>query len=136
EFTFALWVRSAVQQASALYSRPFEGATSVENTFQIYVGTPAYWKIEVNRNGSGKDAEMDVWHHLAGAFDGTTLVTYLDGAQFDTILPGAVQYSADGVLIGCDIDLGSEMFHYTGLVDDVRLYDHPLRADEIAALAI
>lgn len=68
-------------------------------------------------------------------FDGTNVTAYVDGVVASAPAPGTAQYAADRLLIGCDIDIGAPMQHFTGSIDDVRLYDRALAPGEIASLA-
>ena len=43
--------------------------------------------------------------------------------------------ASDPFRIGCDMDGGVILSYYGGSLDDVRLYDRPLSAAEIATLA-
>jgi hypothetical protein len=72
------------------------------------------------------------WHHFGYTYDGTTHRLYIDGAQrsMSTVAPDTGATS--NARLGGNYD-GSEGF--TGFIDEVRIYDHPLTAPEIAALA-
>jgi hypothetical protein len=72
------------------------------------------------------------WHHFAYTFDGSVHRLFVDGQQkaMSTATPdnGAVANAR----LGGNFD-SSEGF--TGFLDEIRIYDHPLAAAEIAALA-
>ena len=77
------------------------------------------------------------WHHigLVYDFDGLHRYLYMDGAEVakDTNPVGGV--SSDGGLYfgaGKDLDAGS---FFSGLIDNVRIYNQALTAEEIEALA-
>ncbi len=76
------------------------------------------------------------WHHvgLVYDFDGLHRCLYVDGAEVarDTDVVGGV--GSDGGLYfgaGKTLDAGS---FFTGLIDDIRIYDRALSAEEIAEL--
>lgn len=48
--------------------------------------------------------------------------------------PAAV-YPGDAIRIGCEHDFGADLYYFIGTLDEVRLYDRPLSATEIASLA-
>lgn len=78
----------------------------------------------------------DEWHHLGLVWDGSHRYLYLDGAEV-ALDATAVSYaiSCDGGLnIGADKDLSTGSF-FSGLIDDVCIYNVALSAEEIAALA-
>ncbi len=88
----------------------------------------------------GTSVADDVWHHLAAFRDGTTALVYVDGMLDITLtlpdgydLSGTTQYNA---YIGAVTDnrdpTGNTLEKlYTGLIDDVRVYNHALSEAEI-----
>lgn len=72
---------------------------------------------------------LAAWHHLAMSYDGTTLRLYVDGAQAASCeigkkrIPGKGQFS-----IGRRPDAYT---HFRGRIDEVRLYDRPLSAEQL-----
>jgi hypothetical protein len=77
------------------------------------------------------------WHHVGLVYDLDPLhrLLYVDGVQVaeDATVVSGVS-SDGGVYIGTSKDLDAESF-FSGLIDDVRIYDVALSAEEIAALA-
>ncbi len=82
-------------------------------------------------------AEIDDgrWHHVAGVYDGTRLLLYVDGS-LDASTP------ADGIINTNDVPLfigGNAQAagrDWNGWIDDVRLYDYALRQVEVASLSL
>jgi hypothetical protein len=71
------------------------------------------------------------WVHLAGTFDGTTMRIYVDGLERGSLeRPGPVKPN-DFVLCLGSYEAGHQA-HFTGLLDEVRLYGRALTAAEIA----
>ena len=73
------------------------------------------------------------WHHVAATWDGTTALLYVDGVLDNS--PGSTLVAP----IGTDsraLYLGGQSGgdYFTGTLDDVRLYNHALGADEIAQI--
>jgi PKD repeat protein len=76
----------------------------------------------------------DTWYHVAGTFNAVTGIarTYLDGRLDRTIKGGrGGAPGAASLRIGCNLE-GGEAF--TGVVDDVRVYNRAISAEEIRAL--
>ena len=77
------------------------------------------------------------WHHigLVYDFDGFLRKLYVDGTEVakDTNAVGGV-YSEGGLYIGAGKNLDANSL-FSGLIDDVRIYNQALSAEEIAALA-
>jgi hypothetical protein len=81
-----------------------------------------------NALGSGA-LPLDTWSHLAVTWDGTTLRLYVDGAQAgSTTVTGTLLDSTGPLDIGGN-DVWGEYF--SGLIDEVRVYNRALAASEI-----
>ncbi|MDB4954740.1 MAG: LamG domain protein jellyroll fold domain protein [Myxococcales bacterium] len=135
-FTFAVWVLLPMIQSSSPFARPYQGATSSVNTFEVFDDLVSRYGIGVGTTSVKGPLTAGVWHHLAGTYDATSLVTFVDGSAGTPQPVGqVVSYAADDILIGCDEDTGVLFNKVKGLIDDVRLYDHALTPGEVAALA-
>jgi len=86
--------------------------------------TPRAWAFV------GKNLTQFEWCHIACTFDGTTLKCYLNGLQTDSTPMGPITKSGTPVLIGSD-GWGCD---WLGAIDDVRIYNNALTADEIAEI--
>jgi hypothetical protein len=74
------------------------------------------------------------WHHIAGVYDGAQLCLYQDGSRVDAkTLRGQINRNWSRVLIGENGQARNR--YWNGLIDDVRLYNRPLIAEEIGVLA-
>jgi hypothetical protein len=74
------------------------------------------------------------WHHIAGVYDGAGLYLYQDGACADSkAVHGQINSNWSEVLIGENGQAANRFWN--GLIDDVRLYNRPLAAEEIGVLA-
>jgi hypothetical protein len=72
---------------------------------------------------------LSTWTHLAQTWDGSTLRLYIDGAEVATQpSPGTLITSTGQVRIG-----GSSGQFFSGLIDEVRIYNRARTAAEIAA---
>ena len=97
-----------------LSPRPFMG-------FQ-FNGTDGRVWVYVNQN-----LTQGEWCHVAGSYDGSTVKCYLNGTETDS-------QSMSGYSGGpCPLLIGSEGWgcDWIGGIDDVRIYDGPLAAEEI-----
>ena len=99
--------------------------TSGKTYLQIGIGVATPFSISVNA------VTNNLWHYIVGTSDGTNLVLYVDGTQVDTDPGGAISYSTETFLIGKDSDTAT---YFPGLIDDVRVYNRALPADEIQKL--
>jgi len=103
----------------------FEIVGSTSTTTAGYLGLHRHgWEMDATAN----DLE---WHHLAGTFDGTTVSVYADGRLVNTDTVSNVNTPGQFAMGKRE---GNDNF-FEGLIDDVRVYDVPLSAEEIAWLA-
>jgi len=70
------------------------------------------------------------WHHIAGVYDGSRMSLYVDG-QPDGYkhTSGSLNVSGSNVYIG-----GGPSMSFSGLIDEVRIYNRALSAGEIQTL--
>lgn len=80
-----------------------------------------------------KDVADGQWHHVAGVLDGTKTSIFVDGA-LDASADSSPTISVNdyAVLIGANAQVEGRLFH--GQIDDVRIYDLAVSADELRAL--
>ena len=75
----------------------------------------------------------DRWHHIAGVYDGASIVLYVDGREVARkAAGGAIQESEQPLCLGENSESGGRFLR--GLLDDVRIYDRALRQEEIVVL--
>ena len=88
------------------------------------------------RNIQSDEAVTAEWTHVATTYDGSTMRLYINGVlQSQTLNVSGVldTDSFTSVHIGQHPTNGE---YYDGLIDDMRIYDRALSADEIAALSV
>ena len=76
------------------------------------------------------------WHHIGLVWDGLHRHLYVDGTEVakDTRVMAAPKSSYGGLYIGAGNTLAAGSF-YSGLIDDIRIYNQALSAEEIEAIA-
>jgi len=72
------------------------------------------------------------WYHLAVAYDGNTVTTYVNGVKVNSYSQqtGPIISDASPLYFGMLPDFA----HFAGTIDEVKLYDRALTASEIAQL--
>jgi len=132
DYTLCTWIKPASTQ------NDFAGIISRCNA----AGTENHWTLQFDRYGDALrichyssiwnigltcDQVADgSWHHLAIVREGNQMRTYLDSVLVSTGTFDTAPGSGDGHLnIGADMT-GSPSYVYTGLLDDVRIYDAAL----------
>jgi hypothetical protein len=74
---------------------------------------------------------LGAWSHLASSYDGATLRFYVNGAKVaEQAVPGSITTSNGDLRIGGNAIWGE---WFSGLIDEVRIYNSPLGAAEIQA---
>ncbi len=77
--------------------------------------------------------EADQWYHVAVVRDGTDMIAYVNG-QEDTRVTGTREITfKDGFNIGAHANASRQFY---GRMDDIRIYDHALTAEELLAIAL
>ncbi|MHC4703938.1 MAG: LamG-like jellyroll fold domain-containing protein, partial [Planctomycetota bacterium] len=84
--------------------------------------------------GTNLDATIvvttDTWRHVAGVYDGTNKIIYIDGAEDARLASaGSIDTSSYNLFIGANSQQAGR--NLTGLIDDVRVYNRVLTLDEI-----
>jgi len=76
------------------------------------------------------------WHHAAFVWDGGYRTLYVDGMQVarDTDSSTSLENSDGAIYIGVNKNLDSGTF-FSGLIDDVRIYNIALTSEQISAMA-
>ena len=88
----------------------------------VYIGA------ENDTRGTAKLA-VNTWTHLAATYDGSVLRLYVNGAQVSTrTIGGNILTSTSPLRIGGNSIWGE---YFSGLIDEVRIYNRPLTATEI-----
>ena len=85
---------------------------------------------EQNAYGSGS-LPLDTWSHIAVTWDGTVLRLYVNGSQAGSTTVGGTLVDSTGPL-----DIGGNGVwgeYFSGLIDEVRVYNRALGATEIQA---
>jgi hypothetical protein len=75
------------------------------------------------------------WHHVGFVWDGSCRALYIDGIEVakDASVQNPPKSSDGGLYIGADKSLNTGTL-FSGMIDDVHIYDIALTAEEIAAL--
>ena len=77
-----------------------------------------------------------LWHHVGFVWDGSHRFLYADGVEVakDTAAQNPLKSATGGLYIGAGKNLDAGTL-FSGLIDDVRIYNVALTAEEIEALA-
>jgi hypothetical protein len=143
EFTLALWARREMTMPGfeGAFTKPVGG--SPYNTWRMTLQVDEMGVDVLNVHvGTSDDSGVDsyaplplgMWTHFAATYDGMTMTSYLDGQLFESLPNALIEIDDSPVYVGCDNDNAGPLFFLSGALDDVRMYDRVLAADEIAEL--
>jgi hypothetical protein len=135
-FTVGAWVNTPISGGSVFVHESENGCPSPE----LGLGSGMAGLVQLNTSDSTHNnaftpamtVAANQWHHVAVTWDGTAQQVFVDGACDCSITPPMKPLdNPEELTIGCYPD-NSEV--YTGEIDDLRVYDRVLAADEIGAL--
>ena len=72
--------------------------------------------------------QLDVFHHVAGTYDGDYMRLYLDGVELDSRAVSGTVIQGDGVVLSSSVEA------LDGLLDEVCIYNRALTAAEIQSI--
>ncbi|MCI0541009.1 MAG: LamG domain-containing protein [Verrucomicrobiales bacterium] len=135
--TLALWFNSDNVAAGAMLLS--KGANGTQYNLREFANSV---RFRVQVNGVISDLEVPypefldgVWYHVAGVYNGSTMQVFVNGSPAGNVLArnGPISSDTEGVAMGKRS--GSTLNFFSGILDDVRIYNRALSTDEIAALA-
>lgn len=147
-FTIQAWVKTSVMAGNIVVSKHVAGFTNgywlgLNNTNDGGVNEPIgsfkFYQSDSNSLNSGNSAiNNDTWHQLVGVHDGVNnhIRIYLDGTRvplpnstdpLNSIGANTAPFSVGGI-----ISAGNLVSAYTGLVDEVWIWDHALTDEEVS----
>lgn len=86
----------------------------------------------VAQAAANQELKIDAWNHLAMSYDGDTLRLYLNGGLAGESRIGRRRMPGrDGLAIGRRQDNSGDGYHFRGVVDEIRLHDRALTAEEL-----
>ena len=110
-------------------------------------GPDANFYTEGTGDGSGPVSQTNVlndeWNHIVGTYDGTTKKLYVNGKlEAEVVIAGEFAEEPNPVSIGCYHRLEEDGYTwitermFSGAIDEVRLYNCPLSARQVADLYV
>lgn len=144
-YTLTMWIKpTSIAQGSpaVVLGKPYS-ATSNSDVINLFVNNGAEGDLFFETTVTGTDysyisqqsgGTRGAWHHVAASWDGTTKRLYIDGALVASAAATGLDSNALA-LVGADVDMGTITLHYTGLMDELDLFDRALTDAEVAVLA-
>ena len=136
-FTTALWVKSTTPEQWQHLIENGTTANVFNGAFRLQLGNPGKGFIAVGDGNALSETEVDFawesgeWFHLAMTYDGSQVVLYKNGQAVGTLSSNLDIRNGDGkMLIGCHQSVSGPMKFFKGSMDEVRIYDRALNANE------
>jgi hypothetical protein len=144
--SIAAWVRTDEARSTSSGMPAFRNIMA--HGFTTSPAAEVYLRLQNNAYSAGaydgedhqvvSDTGLDdvgVWVHVAAVYDGTTWYLFRQGTLVDTHEDpvGAIKVSQPW---GVGATGSGNMRFFNGFIDDVRLYNRALKADEVAELAV
>ncbi|MEZ5551530.1 MAG: LamG-like jellyroll fold domain-containing protein [Pseudomonadales bacterium] len=143
-FTLSAWAFSNGVGSNILFARGDFNAAASQEVYHLgrYLGNDR-WRARIS-NGSGTvqiispaaTLEENVWQHMVMSWDGADLRLYKDAVEIGSVSnPGFLLWDGGGrpTAIGAET-VGALEHSWNGRIDDVRIYNRALSADEIETL--
>ena len=135
-FTISAWVRNESAFVSGSYRIISKETDGANDNFWLAFSSNAFWTgIGGSFYSAPNNIQPDTWYHVAVSFDDAAdeLVMYIDGVEAERFTT-TTQITPNTAPIYIGKNWQSNKYWH-GLLDDVRIYDLVLAADEITDLA-
>jgi peptidoglycan hydrolase-like protein with peptidoglycan-binding domain len=145
QFTASAWVKFGRDGTTEYFFGKFNDATGGWTLLRDPAGKVSFWVFNTSFAMATADSPANIatgeWHHLAGVYDGTRVLLYIDGQSVDST-PGTLSGTVDTNGPVCVGAYAPSRVECTGtptkaLIDDVRMYDialSPVQIGELVAL--
>ena len=129
EITIQCWIKSNTETSKGLVAKWHSGSDSKDymlfknqtNNFRFYIGATQLTSGTISTTG---------WINIAGTYDGSNMKTFINGALSTTnSTTGSIPNNTRVLEIGRYASASSAS--YSERIDDVKIYDRALSADEI-----
>lgn len=142
-FSISAWVRATSSVAgSGIITETFAGGADrvqyglgfglddgTDNKLQVGFYDGSGWAIAEDSTAF----TQDLWTHVEGTWDGTTLKLYKNGTQVATNTPGrSTAADTEDIRIGARHDTAGTVDFFPGAIDDVRIFDYVRSPAQVA----
>ena len=139
-FTVSLWAwpdsagtdyRSPITSRDGSPQRGYILYIAPTNVWEFWNGTGSGWNAT-----AGATAQFNEWSHVAATFADGQKMLYINGRLAGQSSGAVMSLNTQRpVRLGAGATEGAAAYFFRGLIDDVRLYDRPMSAEEVAGLA-
>jgi len=144
DFSISAWVRLSASELgnygviigrwhSSSNSNRWELFKEAENGLSVYVSSDGTASGQINATTGVGTVTSDVWYHLVGMREGNSLKIYLNGTEKDST-PIAFSIPDDDLPVMMGRHNSVSPHYFGGAIDDVRIYNRALSAEEIGEI--
>jgi len=136
-FSVYAWVKGGapgqvvISQAGTPWGANWLRASSLDGSLLTELKGTGRWDRPLASDSVITDGD---WHHIGLVWDGSNRTLYVDDVEVISDAHSGLRSSSDGLHIGAARNRDPGNF-FSGMIDDVRIYNRALRAEEIQALA-
>ncbi len=131
-FTLAAWINpEAIEQQHYIFFKAFRSAG-----YSLFIDGGAFRFSIAGKPVVTGQLPTQRWTHVAGIYDGTNLVQFINGKPVNSIPAPVPKNSPTKLFIGCWLKGPTHppALWFRGCLDDVRIYARALSVSEITAL--
>jgi len=142
--TIEAWVKADTQSGyRRIVSKQYQTDQTTGNScYQLGIHDDNNWRwsvggvFDVRNTSSVSQPEPGKWYHVAGTYDGTNVRIYVNGQTiYSGTDSGSIRVnSSEPVSIATSIFNGATNYRHDGVIDEVRIWNRSLSADEIKML--
>lgn len=146
--TLSVWINTNdSDQWAEIINKYVHGGTHLDESYNIGIdggplpvfqyATEDAYVIKI----SSVETPIDSWHHIVGVYTGTEGSIFINGSRVgfsrnDPDPGGPVNSISEDLLIGCGNASGTLAAFYSGIIDDVRIYNRALSDSEVYDLYV
>lgn len=129
--TVSLWVKPNGTQNKTLFGYGTASTNLKQFDIVLQSGIVGVWWNNNNpvTNFSHSTYVANQWNHIVMTYDGTNIRSYINGSLKDTV-PVALDTLSTGTFY-LGRGMNSTYTYFSGQIDDLRIYNYPLSADQV-----
>lgn len=139
DLTVAAWIKTSQEDpygiiySNVLEIHPHDGYSLRLNSWPEEISGGIRFFLQGSSACSNTKVNTGIWKHVAVTLSGTTATIYIDGVFDNSGTVNVPKVNDVDQVIGASY---TPYYFFHGLIDDVRVYNHALSADEVQALLI
>jgi hypothetical protein len=132
--TIMAWIKATNTDSVRVPFAYGNSGASQGGAFGFYINsdeTLHFWGMGSADFPTGAVVTTNDWQHVAVTYDGSNVKVYLDAVQVGPTTSRTLNTGNSGLFIGSDGNIDPASYHYSGLIDEVMVWNRELSSDEI-----